>query len=81
MKNRENTFNELKKVISILNNSMKTKYFFSCGTALGILRDNKLIDWDTDIDIDLINPTDKELEYLTNQMLKIDYSMYRLLKK
>ena len=60
---------------------MKTKYFFSCGTALGILRDNKLIDWDTDIDIDLINPTDKELEYLINQMLKIDYSMYRLLKK
>ena len=54
MKNRENTFNELKKVISILNNSMKTKYFFSCGTALGILRDNKLIDWDTDIDIDLM---------------------------
>ena len=42
LKNRDNTFKELKKVISILNDSLKTKYFFSCGTALGILRDNKL---------------------------------------
>ena len=81
LKNRENTFKELKKVVTILNDSLKTKYFFSCGTALGIIRDNKLIDWDVDIDIDLINPTDKELEYLTNQMLKNDYKIYRQLKK
>ena len=77
---RENTFKELKKVVSILMIVSKQKYFLA-STALGILRDNKLIDWDTDIDIDLINPTDKELEYLTNHMLKNDYSMYRLLKK
>ena len=30
-------------------------YFISGGTLLGIYRDGKLIDWDDDIDIDILN--------------------------
>ena len=36
--------------IKILNN-LKIKYFCTCGTMLGLYRDNDLIEWDEDIDI------------------------------
>ena len=40
----------LDQIISILNNN-NINYWIDWGTLLGIIRDNKLFDWDHDIDI------------------------------
>ena len=44
----------LSKILNLLN-SIKIDYFISGGTLLGIYRDGKLIDWDDDIDIDILS--------------------------
>ena len=43
----------LKKIVYFLEQN-SSDYFISVGTCLGIYRDNKLIEWDDDIDIDII---------------------------
>lgn len=50
MKNQNNIDPNFKSIINILNKNNIT-YWLCHGTLLGIIRDNKLIDWDHDIDI------------------------------
>jgi phosphorylcholine metabolism protein LicD len=78
---RENVNSEISNVIEFLNDIKSCNYFFSCGTALGIVREGKLLDWDTDVDIDVINPTEFIIEDIINQMEKLDYSFQRVLKR
>ena len=49
--NKEEAFSQ---ILGLLN-SNGFDYFISGGTLLGIYRDGKLIDWDDDIDIDILN--------------------------
>tara|TARA_Y100000589_G_scaffold310689_1_gene329308 strand:+ start:8569 stop:9288 length:720 start_codon:yes stop_codon:yes gene_type:complete len=42
------------KILNLLN-SINIDYFISGGTLLGIYRDGKLIEWDDDIDIDVLS--------------------------
>lgn len=57
--------NNFKSTIEILNNN-KIDYWICHGTLLGIVRDNKLIHWDNDIDIAFFeNEIDK------NKLLKL----------
>jgi lipopolysaccharide cholinephosphotransferase len=78
---RENVNSEISNVIEFLNDIKSCNYFFSCGTALGLVREGKLLDWDTDVDIDVINPTEFIIEDIINQMEKLDYSFQRVLKR
>jgi phosphorylcholine metabolism protein LicD len=78
---RENVFLEISDVIKFLNKLESCDYFFSCGTALGLVREGKLLDWDTDVDIDIIEPTELIIESIINQMKKLDYSFQRVLKR
>ena len=77
---RENVYYEIKNVINFLNNLNNCNYFFSCGTALGIIREGKLLDWDTDVDIDIIEPTDILINDIIIQMQSLGYSYLRILK-
>ena len=78
---RENVISEISSVIDFLNDLDSCNYFFSCGTALGLVREGKLLDWDTDVDIDIINPSKLLIEEITTQMQKLDYSFQRVLKR
>jgi len=78
---RENVTDELRIICDLLKKNLEEKYFFSCGTALGIVRDKKLIDWDTDIDIDIINPSESEISALISNMLNLGYTFYRKLQR
>ena len=49
--------------------SISEGYFISVGTCLGIYRDNEIIPWDDDIDLDMI---DKEYDQSIN--LIIDFA-------
>ena len=78
---RNDSYREIKKVINALNSINSCNYFFSCGTALGVVREGKLLDWDTDIDIDIIEPSDYLVKNLIFQMKELGYSLYRTLEK
>tara|TARA_Y100001968_G_scaffold218085_1_gene200740 strand:+ start:513 stop:1175 length:663 start_codon:yes stop_codon:yes gene_type:complete len=58
--NKEEKEAALKIIVHHLNNN-KINYFISGGTLLGIYRDGALIEWDYDIDLDILRETYKEL--------------------
>ena len=78
---RNDIYSEINKVVQFLNKLDNNQYFFSCGTALGLIREGKLLDWDTDVDIDILEPTDTLIEQIIFEMKKLDYSFQRVLKK
>ena len=77
---RKNLYHEISKVTDFLNSLDNCKYFFSCGSALGLVRDSRFIDWDTDVDIDLIDPSEDEINIIINHMNILGYSFQRVLK-
>ena len=78
---RNNVYSEINKVIKFLNKLDNPQYFFSCGTVLGLVREGKLLDWDTDVDIDILEPTESLIEQIIFEMKKLGYSFQRKLKK
>jgi phosphorylcholine metabolism protein LicD len=78
---RKGVYSEVNNVISFLNKFKNCNYFFSCGTALGLVRDGKLLDWDTDVDIDILEPTELIINNIIDNMQALGYSYQRVLKK
>ncbi len=77
---RNNVYSEIFEIVKFLNNFKSCNYFFSCGTALGLVREGRLLDWDTDVDIDIIEPTDILINDIIIQMQSLGYSYLRILK-
>lgn len=69
-KNWEYILNQVCHLMAFL----KCNYWFSYGTSLGLYRDNKLIDNDTDIDIDLVG---NSLIGSIQEIFKFDYDLIR----
>lgn len=66
----------LEYICEILNEN-NVDYYISGGTCLGIYRDNELIPWDDDIDIDVIGRKSyKEIESVIEKKLLIDNYPY-----
>ena len=78
---RKGVYSEINNVISFLNKFKNCNYFFSCGTALGLVREGKLLDWDTDVDIDILEPTELIINNIIDNMQALGYSYLRVLKK
>ena len=78
---RENVYLEISRIIKFLEKIDDCNYFFSCGTALGLIREGKLLDWDNDVDIDILEPSQFMVEKIINEMKKLEYSFLRVLKK
>ena len=78
---RKNVYSEINYVINFLNKLKSCNYFFSCGTALGLVREGKLLDWDTDVDIDILEPTELIINNIIDNMQALGYSYQRILKK
>jgi lipopolysaccharide cholinephosphotransferase len=76
---RKHVYSETKKVIDFLNQIVPSDYFFSCGTALGLIRENKLLDWDTDIDIDVLEPTELIIDSIIKNMEALGFGYQRKL--
>ena len=63
----------LKEIVFFLEKN-SSNYFISVGTCLGIYRDNKLIEWDDDIDIDIIGSSyEKIVKKLIKYAIKNKY--------
>jgi phosphorylcholine metabolism protein LicD len=63
----------LKEIVFFLEKNY-SNYFISVGTCLGIYRDNKLIEWDDDIDIDLIGSSyERIIKKLIDYAIKNKY--------
>ena len=77
---RKDVYLEINKVTIFLNSLENCNYFFSCGTALGLVREGKLLDWDTDVDIDILEPTESTINEIIHRMEKLGYSYLRKLK-
>jgi hypothetical protein len=77
---RKNVYLEISKVILFLNSLNNCNYFFSCGTALGLVREGRLLDWDTDVDIDILEPTELIINNIIENMQALGYSYQRILK-
>ncbi len=56
-KNRDNAIQLLQIVVEILD-KYKIKYYLDFGTLIGAVRENRLIPWDDDLDISLLNEDD-----------------------
>ena len=78
---RKNVYLEINKVAFFLNSLENCNYFFSCGTALGLVREGRLLDWDTDVDIDILEPTELLISNIIDNMQDLGYSYQRVLKK
>ena len=78
---RKNVYLEIDKVTIFLNSLENCNYFFSCGTALGLVREGRLLDWDTDVDIDILEPTELIINNIIDNMQALGYSYQRILKK
>ena len=59
-------------------NKNKINYFISGGTLLGIYRDRELIEWDYDIDIDILKETYNEVITLIDMLSKEYNYPYRI---
>jgi lipopolysaccharide cholinephosphotransferase len=79
MLQRNGVYSELFHIVELLNKLDSCNYFFSCGTALGVFRNGKLLDWDTDIDIDILEPTESLINDIMNEMQLLGYSFIRKL--
>ena len=77
---RKNVYSEINNVINFLNKFKSCNYFFSCGTALGLVREGRLLDWDTDVDIDILEPTELIINNIIDNMQAMGYSYQRILK-
>ena len=77
---RKNVYSEINNVINFLNKFKSCNYFFSCGTALGLVREGRLLDWDTDVDIDILEPTELIINNIIDNMQALGYSYQRVLK-
>jgi hypothetical protein len=77
---RKDIYLEINKVIIFLNSLENCNYFFSCGTALGLVREGRLLDWDTDVDIDVIEPNESTINEIIHRMEELGYSYLRKLK-
>ena len=75
--NRHDIYLELVDVIKKMDSVNGLNYFFSCGTALGLVRDGQLLPWDNDVDIDVVDPTLKQVEALESIMLASGYTKKR----
>ena len=78
---RKNVYYEINNVIKFLNKFEDCNYFFSCGTVLGLVREGRLLDWDTDVDIDILEPTELIINNIIDNMQALGYSYQRVLKK
>ena len=78
---RKGVYLEIDKVTIFLNSLENCNYFFSCGTALGLVREGRLLDWDTDVDIDVIEPNQSTINEIIHRMEELGYSYLRKLKK
>ena len=76
---RKNVYSEVNSVIHFLNKIVSSNYFFSCGTVLGLIREKKLLDWDTDIDIDVLEPTQLIIDSIIKNMEALGYGYQRKL--
>jgi len=77
---RKDVYLEINKVSIFLNSLENCNYFFSCGTALGLVREGRLLDWDTDVDIDILEPTELIIKIIIKNMESLGYSYQRILK-
>ena len=64
----------LKSVIEVLNR-LNIDYYLDFGTLLGAVRDGKLIPWDDDIDISILNQSDCKKLPEALKILKKEYSL------
>ncbi|MCI2227775.1 LicD family protein [Polaribacter sp. MSW13] len=62
-KNKTEALQLLKDVASVLH-SCKLDYWLEGGTLLGIIRENRLLPWDNDVDISMMVPKKKQLNNL-----------------
>ena len=69
----------LKKIIDFLN-TISDDYFVSVGTLLGIYRDNEIIKWDDDIDIDFFDNAYEDVIFQLVRFLKIISFLIGLVK-
>ena len=60
----------LQKVVNILNEN-NIPYYLDCGTLLGLLRENRIMEKDTDVDVTI------HLSYW-NKLISIDFKKYNL---
>ena len=66
------------KVIVGLMESISKGYFISVGTCLGIYRDNEIIPWDDDIDLDMIDKEyDQSIDLIIDFALKNNFPFKR----
>ena len=79
MSERESAYEELDMVSKSLQQIENLKYFHSCGTMLGILRDGRLLDWDTDIDFDVLDATEQQVVLIKDLFEKLGYKSLRML--
>ena len=75
---RKDVYLEINKVTIFLNSLENCNYFFSCGTALGLVREGRLLDWDTDVDIDILEPTELIIKNIIKNMESLGYSYQRI---
>ena len=68
-KNKKEALELLELSAKILNTS-KLTYWLDGGTLLGIVRENRLLPWDDDVDISMINPGEKALQNLIKKLKK-----------
>ena len=68
----QKAINTLFDVKNILNHQL-IDYWIEGGTLLGAIRDKKLIPWDHDIDMGIINNSDKQIEDLIKRLKKDFY--------
>ena len=69
--NKINIFNELLEKINFILQQHNIPFYLDCGTLLGCIRENKLIEYDTDVDITI------HLLFW-NKLKNIDFKKYNL---
>jgi len=71
--NSDKFVRRIQEIVDLLNRN-NLEYWVMNGTLLGLIRDNKLIDWDDDIDFDfIVKGQNLSLETLINECLEKGY--------